>query len=544
MSNFLTILRQIGPVRLAVVCFILVTTIGLISLMVTRVTQPQTALLYGDLDPSDSSKIISQLDTMGIPYELGQNGQQIFVPTDKVNKLRLLMAEDGLPGSGSVGYELFDKMDTLGTTSFVQNIQHVRALEGELSRTIQTISSIKLARVHLVLPQRQLFERETDLPSASVILQMKGGGRLSSGQVAAIQHLIAASISRLTPDHVAIIDQHGTLLARGKSGGDATLQGGKHLDEMRQNYEQRLAESVESLLQKTIGIGKVRAEVTADMDYDRIVENAEIFDPEGQVVRSNQTVDEKEGSGSASGVASVSNSLPGGAANTGGSSGNQSRTEETVNFEISKTIRNHTKEAGTIKRISVAVLVDGTYTAAADGKKTYAPRDEQTMDQITKLVQSAVGYNADRGDVVEVTNMPFVDIEDTMTADETDTAPGLFSFNKNDIVKLLEILGLVIGIVVLVFIGLKPSIKKLINTQGAALAGMTPALAGPQASLPASEVIEPKSEIVDAHQEEMINIQQIEGKVKASSVKKVSEIVERHPEEVANVIRNWVYQKE
>ena len=281
METFLQALRSLGPMRLAVMGAVILGLIGFFIFLTTRLTTPQMELLFGELDSSDSARIVGQLESSNTVYELRSNGSQIFVPSDKVAQLRLTMAEQGLSG-GSIGYEIFDDADALGTTNFLQNISLIRALEGELVRSIKTIESVRAARVHLVLPRRELFSREKQQPRASILVKMRGATRLSSEQVSAIQHLVAAAVPGLIPSRISIVDDKGSLLARGFEDKDSPTAMAAKSEERRRVFENRLARTIEALLEKTVGFGKVRAEVTADMDFDLISTNEEMFNPDGQ----------------------------------------------------------------------------------------------------------------------------------------------------------------------------------------------------------------------------------------------------------------------
>ncbi|HEX9701848.1 MAG TPA: flagellar basal-body MS-ring/collar protein FliF, partial [Rhodospirillales bacterium] len=285
MDTIFQALRNLGPMRLAVMGAVLMGMVGFFVFLATRLATPSMVLLYGDLDTSDSAQIVNKLEAQKIPFELRQGGTQIMVPGDKALRLRLSLADQGLPSGGSIGYEIFNDQKTIGTTNFVQNVNLVRALEGELSRTIQTISAVKSVRVHLVLPQRELFSRERQQPSASITLRMGSAARLEKEQIAAIQHMVAAAVPGLIPARVSIIDNKGKLLARGfeEDPGDSMAS---KAEERRRATESRLARTIEALLEKTVGSGKVRAEVKAEMDFDRVSTTDEKFDPDGQVVRS------------------------------------------------------------------------------------------------------------------------------------------------------------------------------------------------------------------------------------------------------------------
>ena len=270
-------------------------------------------LLFSDLDLKDSGQIVTKLEGLNVPYELKRDqGTQVLVPVDQVMKLRMALAEQGLPQGGSVGYEIFDKNDNFGPSQFVENINQLRALEGELERTIASISLVQSARVHLVLPQRELFSRERQDASASIVLKLRGAVKLASGQVAAIQHLVAAAVPSLSPSRVSIVDDHGNLLARG-DGDAADALTSSNAEEMRVNYESRLARSVEQLLERSVGPGKARVDVHAEMNFDRVTTSTETYDPDGQVVRSTQTDSQSDNTDAGGGQpVSVSTNLPNG----------------------------------------------------------------------------------------------------------------------------------------------------------------------------------------------------------------------------------------
>lgn len=548
-------LRRLGPARLAAMALVTAGLLAFFLFLVSRLTAPDMALLYGDLDAGDSNRIVQKLEQLGVAYELGGDGTTIRVPADQVLKLRLEAAEEGLPSGGTIGYEIFDRDQPLGTTSFEQQVNRLRALEGELARTIGMIQQVRTARVHLVIPERQLFAAEQPQPTASIILTAKGGAVLDKSQVVAIQHLVAAAVPGLKTGEVSVIDAAGNLLAGGGSDDDA-LGDASNGDEMRLAYENRMRRSIEELLQRSLGYGKIRAEVTADLDFDRVTTNSETFDPEGQVVRSTQTVEEAGSSsdGQADGQVTVANNLPNPNAGLPGqstSTSSNSRTEETVNYEISKQTEVHIQQSGQVKRLSVAVLVDGTYATAEDGTATYAPRSPEELDQIAKLVKSAIGFDESRGDSVEIVNMRFAEpIE--VGADES--AGLMMGFTRGDVIRMIEIgvLGL-LGVLALLF-GVRPILRGL---SAMTPAPMVPQLAGPAgaAQLPpgsgasgqmmaAGDDSGEGGRSLTTEIDRMLDVNQIEGRVRASSLKKVGELVQNHPDEAVNIMRSWMYQNQ
>jgi len=547
------LIQNLGVARVVAMAGVAAGLIGFFIFITSRVTAPQMSLLYGELETSDSSQIVAKLEAMNIPFEIRGNGNQVLVPDDQVARLRLSMAEEGLPAGGSIGYEIFDRGDSLGTTSFVQNINKLRALEGELARTIKSIDRVAAARVHLVLPERELFSRNRRDPSASIVLKMRGGNRLEGGQISAVQHLVAAAIPDLKPNRISIIDGRGTLLARGADEGDGAGVPGQ-VEEFRLKFERRMKNAVEKLLSKTVGEEAVRAEISAELDYDRITTNSEVFDPDGQVVRSTQTSSENQSATDSNGntPVTVQGNLPeskAGAAGGDVSSTRNDRSEETVNFEISKTVTTKITEAGVIKRLSVAVLVDGTYQGDGD-QRAYQPRPPEELEQLATLARSAVGYDEARGDVVEVVNLRFAPAGVFELPIEEAAFLGL---GKDDYFKIAEII--IFGIVALlvVLLVLRPLVSRALSIAqaqaeavAAARTAQIEAERAQQAALSIPKGADGQPLALSAEEEDgdsMIDMAQVEGRVRASSVKKIGDIVDKHPEEALAIMRNWLYQE-
>ena len=558
MNPLFKLIQSLGPARVIAMAGVAAGLIGFFIFLTARVTAPQMSLLYSDLDTTDSSQIVAQLESQQIPFEIRANGTQILVPDQQVARVRLQMAGEGLPSGGSIGYEIFDRGDTLGTTSFVQNINKVRALEGELARTIKSLDRVSGARVHLVLPERELFTRERRQPTASIVLKLKGGSRLESGQVASIQHLVAAAIPDLSTSRVSIIDDRGNLLARGDGDEDGGASAVSSIDEFRSKYESKIKSAVEKLLSRSVGNGKVRAEVAADLDYDRITTNSETYDPDGQVVRSTQTVSENASSTDSEGNApvTVAGSLPenrGGQGDQGNTtSTSNDRSEETVNFEISKSNTVKVTESGVLKRLSVAILVDGVYEGEGQNK-TYKPRPPEEIEQLATLARSAVGYNEGRGDVLEVVNLRFAPLNILDIPDEEAAFLGL---GKDDYFRVAEIIIFAIVGLLVVLLVLRPLVSRALSIAqaqaeavAAARTAQIEAERAQQAALSAPKGPDGQPLAVTDGSEEgedvdsMINMAQVEGRVRASSVKKIGDIVDKHPEEALAIMRTWMYQE-
>ncbi|WP_459851136.1 flagellar basal-body MS-ring/collar protein FliF [Dongia sp. agr-C8] len=557
-NSLLQTLRNLGPLRLASLGAIGFALIAFFVFVVARMTSPGYGLLYSGLESSDSAAIVQRLDSQNIPYQLKADGAEILVPQDQVTKLRLSLAGEGIPSGGSIGYEIFDRADALGTTNFVQQINQIRALEGELARTIRSLKQVKSARVHLVMPKRELFSRDQAEPTASVVLILQGS-TLDKEQVSAIQHLVSSSIPGMKANNVSVIDNKGNLLARGADGGDG--QDSASMEDMRRSYETRLTRSIEDLLAQTLGPDKIRAEVNADLDFNQVTTNTENFNPDGQVVRSTQTVEENDSSNERQqdNNVSVANNIPNPPAQQSGAGSNSQsqnqRNEETVNYEISKTTQVEVKQSGNVKRISAAVLVDGTYTTDANGNQVYAPRPQAELDQIATLVKSSIGFDAKRGDVVEVVNMQFT-APDAAAAQPFE----IMGFEKQDLMRIAELLVLSVIAVLVLLLVVRPLLNRLLALPGVAQPGL--ALAGPAgaalppgaaaalaipgpagtAALPGMTAAEGMIEADNMAEEidQMIDINQVEGRVRASSLKRISDLVDQHPEQAMNIMRGWM----
>ena len=539
MNPFVQQMKNLGPARLAAMAGVGVGLIAFIIFFATRFSAPQMETLYANLSATDSREIMKQLELTGVQFRAANNNAEILVPAEKVPALRMQMAELGLPSGGTMGYEIFDNMDALSSTNFMQNVNLVRALEGELSRTIKAIEGVQNARVHLVMAQREMFTRETQEPTASVYIKMKTG-RLSEGQVSAVQHLIAAAVPKLKPSNISIVDERGSLLSRSYENDQQMVAAQQ--DETRNKMEKRLSLAITSMVESALGPGKVRAEVRADMDFDKVVTAEEIFNPDSQVQRSSVTVNENNNSTeSQPSDVSVANNLPDAQQNNGSGRAqtNENRTEETVNYEISKKTINQVRESGVVKRLSVAVMVDGTYTTADNGDRTFKALPEETMTKIEGVVKSAIGFDANRGDQVEVVNMPFTGFDDLSKGPEEFN---LLGFNKEEIMRMAEGLGVAVVAVLVILLVVRPLVTRAFESmpqgEDALMSEGMAQLSGPGGvPMPGSQAEE------EEDLDELIDIDKVEGRVKASSLRKISDIVDKHPEEALAIVRTWLYQE-
>ncbi|MFL2770253.1 MAG: flagellar basal-body MS-ring/collar protein FliF [Rhodospirillaceae bacterium] len=540
MNPFVQQLKNLGPARLAAMAGVSVGLIVFIIFFATRFSSSPYELLYGNLSQTDSREISRQLELSGVKFQVSNDAKEIMVPADNVTRVRLEMAELALPSGGSVGYELFDDMDALGATNFMQNINLVRALEGELSRTIRSIEGVQSSRVHLVMPQREMFTRQTQEPTASVYVKMSSG-RLDANQVKAVQHIIAAAVPKLKPANISIVDERGTLLSRNYADDEEMVA--VQQDEARVNLENRLSGAIIEMIESSLGPGKVRAEVRAEMDFDRVVTEEEIYDPDGSVPRSTVTVDENlETLDSDPDNVTVGQNLPDQqfADNAGPrSSTSEQRTEETVNFEISRRVVNQIRESGIIRRLSVAVLVDGTYVEDENGERVYQNLEQDTMDKLDSLVRSAIGFDAERGDQVEVINMPFTSFDEVAGVVEPFD---LFGFAKEEILRMAEGIGVAVVAVLVILLVVRPLVTKAFEAMPDEDAMLMADTGVAQITGP-GDMPMPLPEDEEEDLDELIDIAKVEGRVQASSLRKINDIVDKHPEEAISIFRTWLYQE-
>ena len=561
MQGLAEFLKTLGVPRLIAMGAVTAGLIAFFAFIMVRVTSPTMTLLFADLSQEDSAAIVKDLERQALTFEIRNDGASIYVPKDKVTRLRMKLAEGGIPKGGGVGYEIFDKSDALGSTSFVQNINHLRALEGELARTIRAIDRVQTARVHLVLPERPLFSREKVEPSASIVLRVRGA--LEPQQVRAIRHLVASAVNGLKPNRVSVVDENGRLLADGAK--DETAAGGIGADERQIAFERRMRDQVESIVSSIVGPGRARVQLTAEFDFNRVTQTSDKFDPEGRVVRSSQTREESsQTADNREGQVTVGNELPGAQqknqnGENGGKNDQAKKTEEIVNYEISRVTKTETIEGGRVNRISVAVVVDGTYTRNEKGEMVYAPRDKDEIDRIAALVRSAIGFDQKRGDQVEVVNLRLAETPQNIIS-EPRTWLDYLQFTKDDIMRGIELAVMLLLALIVLLIVVRPMIRRIIGPDkkgAAALAGgAAGALAAPGAAAPGASgavtatlggpnvVIGSEQAVanISTHTSQMIDIAQVQGQVHAQSVQKVGELAEKNPHETVAIIRNWLHE--
>ena len=533
-------LLALGRLRLAALGGVAAALLLGIALLAMRGASPPMALLYGDLDTRDAGAVVQSLERARIPLRITGGGTQIMVPAEDVARLRLSLAREGLPAGGSVGYELFDRNESLTTTPFQQDMNRLRALEGELQRTIRSMSGVRNVRVHLVLPRREAFSRERAEAQASVVLSMQGSQRLDREGVQAVLHLVATAVPGLQPRSISIIDSRGELLARGGQalGGAA---GAATQEELRRGQELRMARGIEEMLERTLGVGRVRAEASIDLDFERVELREERFDPENQVPRSTQSTSENSRGAEPANV-SVANNLPGGEAGSGTGS-SESRQEETTNFEIGRTTRNTLREHPVIRRLSVAVLVDGVAEPVEGGPARIRERTAEELARLSTLVRGAVGFNEQRGDRVEVVSMRFAE-------PEPPPRPGMLGIDLPQamVARLVETLVLALVALAAILLVGRPLARRL-----ALSLAPQPALAGGMATPALDAQGQPMMMTVlpDGTPGQALSLNdpdatpdQIEGQVRISSIQRLVTMVQTQPDAAMTVLRGWMTEED
>ena len=492
------------------------------------------SLLYSGLDPAEATATVQLLDQANIAYELREGGTAIYVDAGQVDEARVRVASSGPLSGASVGYEIFDRQDSFGQTSFIQNINAKRALEGELARTIQSLAFVNAARVHLNLPERRLFARDQQMPTAAVTIA--AGQRLNGEQIRVIRNIVASGAG-LEPNNISLADDRGRLLASATDGESASAA---MMDERRTEVEAELRRNILDIVEGVVGAGAARVQVTADLNRQSVTQSSETYDPEGSVVlsrdRAEETSNDQDGNRN---QVSASENLPDAQGDTGnGATSRSSRqtSNETLNYAVSSTTRTEVIEAGAIERLSVAVAVDGIVDLQEDGSTVWRERPQAQIDQIEALVRSAMGYADDRGDSLTVRQIEFARADPLLG---TPATSGL-SFSKADMMRVAEIAVMFITALLIIFLVARPLVK---GASGVAMPqGLALAAAGDApAALPSSE--RPAAlPAGNSHQNDSIDIEKIDGQVKASSLKKVANIVDSHPEESIAILRSWLHE--
>lgn len=542
MNDLMGMIRSFGFARLAAIIGVTAGVALALGFIVIRASEAPMALLYADLDLKEGQELASRLESDGIKYDLRERGGRVSVYAASKDgaALKVKLAGDGfVAGTREVGYEIFDAQDALGATSFQQNINRLRALEGELARTIASIEGVRSARVHLVLPERELFSRDRQQASASIVVDAPGG--LDSRSVRAIVNLASSAVPSLAPGRVTILDSAGDLLASGQDGDDPLAMSGG-VDERIATTEARIRRTVEDLVGRIVGPENLRVQVAADIDFSRVTETANIIDPDSQTVLSATTVEDAQNSSDPAltrGV-TVGNELPEAQivdpAALAAAASSSRRTEETTNYEMTRTVRNEVREMGGVKRLSVAVALNMPTTTDAAGAIISNPRGADELTRIEALVRSAVGYNAARGDQVQVVETSFAPNAPAASQGTVATAAKPSGLSDAQIMRGVEFGAVALVALALIIFVLRP----LLSAPAADAPSM--AQTAPARELSAATTTAALPTPQSSGLENLIDLAQVDGKVKASSLKRVAEVVKAHSDESAGILKSWIRQ--
>ncbi len=500
-------------------------TFVLIAILFFFLNEPNFSILFSNLSTDDASKVVDYLSTEKIPYQIDDNGKVIKVPKDKLYVTRISLAGKGIPSSGVVGYEIFDK-NTMGMSDFMQKLNYKRALEGELARTIAEVDGVENARVHIVIPEKSIFKDEEKSPTASVILKLANSYTISKNNVAAIVNLVSGSVEGLTPGNITLIDTRGRILSKDYDDSPIAESSSKQY-EIKQSIENYLASKAQSILDNILGYGNSMVQVNADINFDQIEKTMSMYNPDGQVTVSEQTI-KTQNNGTASGDSSAQNSE-----NT------------TTNYENSKTIQKVISASGNINRLSVAAVINNVEKEATkDGKKenTSEPRSPEQMKKLEEIIRNAIGVNSKRNDQFSIVNIPF----ETKPVEDVNTPEPSIMNNINDYTDiLLVVVGIIGALLVLkslmgrlknqrIYLGdLDQNVKGLLNSNAPAPSNKS---SSPKISPGKRKPSLPLGDIEDEISDEAAR--------KKNQQVKISNYVAKNPVEAAKLINSWLHEDE
>ena len=509
-------LKTLPPSRLFSVLTAAGITLLSIVILVWYVNKTEYRVLFSNLSTEDAGSIVALLDEKKISYRLSPAGNSVFVPSDKVSEIRLKLAASGLPRDGEVGFEIFDGKN-FGVTEFVQHLNYQRALQGELSRTIKGLDEIQQCRVHIVMPKRSLFVEEQKKPTASIVVKLKSGRRLRESQIDGITYLVASSVEGLMPSDVMVVDNGGNILSKTEGGSEVARMTASQTEYQR-NIEGELSSGIQSMLEKVVGDGKVVVRVSAALDFRTVEKTEELYDPEEPVVRSMQRQTEKTGSPGAGGESTVS---PTGTESAANEALKREKTEEVINYEINRVVNKTIMPVGEIKRLSIAVLVDGIYAKDKEGLLTYQPRSKKEVAVLEDVVKKASGFDSGRGDQVIVTNIPFERAGlETLPVEEESWRDRIALF-----FPLIKYLILLVGLIMIVMFVLRPVVRMLVAK-------------GMEAEVPRRE-LPPGSPAEVEGEKPPLKIREPEIK-KFAEAEAVQQMAATNPKNVAELLRNWL----
>ncbi len=508
-------------------------TIVIMSFLFIYMNKPSYSSLYTNLAQEDASKVVEYLSAQKIAFEIEDGGTTIKVPKDKVYELRLSLAGRGIPSSGIIGYEIFDKT-TMGMSEFMQKLNYKRALEGELARTISQQEGVEGVRVHIVFPQKSIFKDEEKLPTASVVLKLRNNYSISNGSISAVVNLVSSSVEGLQPEKVTLLDTKGRLLSKEYSENPFAVNSGKQY-EIKQSVENYLATKAQSLMDNVLGYGNSMIQVNTDLNFDQVEKTMELYDPESQVAVSEQTI-KTESIGS-----------------EGSDSSSQISQNNTTNYEISKTVQRVVENSGTIKKLSIAALINYSQKEVIKGEETeiqYEPRPEQQIRMLEEIIKNAVGFDLTRNDQFSIVNLSF----ETKPAEEVLMEGGPSIINQvEDWTNLILVLVGLAGAFFVIRLLMK-NIKK----EREALKNLETIYWEPSSpQFNASSVLEPsllkkakQSPKITRPKREALPVGDIEDELSEEALKKLNQqekivqYVSKNPTDAAKIINSWIHQEE
>lgn len=515
-----------------------VTTFVLLLLLISIFNQPSYGVLFADLSQQDASKVVEQLSSQKIPYQLEENGTLIKVPKDKIYQTRLELAGKGLPSSGTIGYELFDK-SSMGMSDFMQKLNYKRALEGELSRTIMGQEGIEGARIHLVFPEKSIFRDEQIPPTASVVIKLTDNYKLPREKASAIVNFISSSVEGLATNNITLIDTKGRLLWKEDAEDNISFTSTKQYD-IKNSIEIYLAQKAQNLLDNVLGYGNSMVQVNVDLNFNQVEKTMEIFDPETQVV-----ISEQASSGSNAGFSI-------------GDTTQQSNENVITNYEVSKTIQKVVEETGNITRLSVAAVInDIPKVIEKDGKQIteFTPRSPEQIIKIEELLKGALGFNTQRNDVLSIVNIPF---ETKPIEEDFSNQPSSWFDDKNEIINLVLIILAIAGSILLlknltgkiksdkVHIGTVDS-ERLKHGSSDFSIGKLDTRESPHTELGTAgkstllEIKKKKSQLPIGDLEEEITLEAMN---RENQIEKIKNYIIKNPADASKLINTWLYENE
>ena len=548
MGNLVENLKNLGTAKLMALGAVGLTFLFLIIFSFSVITKPVMSVLYSGLEPSEASSIVSVLEQSNIPVVISSDGTMVSIPKESFAAARMALASQGLPKNAGTGWEIFDSSSSLGMTSFMQQVNKLRAMEGELARSIQTINGIEAARVHLVLPEREAFSREKPTPTASVIVRTIGNYSMDKKQALAVRHLVSSAVPDLDPSKVTVLSADGEIILAEES---SSVTSEVTLQSMRVSIEDRYTQAIERILSARVGAGNVRVNVNVDLNSEREVMVSESYDPEQQVVRSTETSEEIEQSAeNDQSSVSVATNLPNADNGNGGATSNnsRSRTDEVVNYEIGTVKTERVKEPGEVERVSVAILVNGIYNIQDDGSVVYEERSSEEIQRINDLIRSAIGFDEARGDSISVESLRFIDYSMDVGEPFKMSLMDRISENINSIIQWVSA---IIITALILLLGVRPVLNRVLPAEQAAASIVEEVVenssdeseTSDSDNKPEDKEVGGVRVVVDEAQQvedELVDLGSVRGGVRKRRLEAMSALVSENPDETVKVLKNWI----